>query len=273
MILVFYGDFYNQTELNEALGNNYLFSKIEIIYNLYMKHGENFAEKLNGQFSIIIFNKLSQHVIVVNDRFARIPTFYKILPKEIVIASEKKGIINVLGHKVDIDYLGLLQVFSLGHNIRCRTFIKDIFTLPPGSILSKKNSKVHIKKYYNWEYISNLSENSDERVVENLYWALGNAVHNRVSDKERVAIWLSGGLDSRSIACSIKPENRSKIHAHTFGENYSKEFRITKKLSNALNFQYSEHRVDPKFSLITQLGAWKSEFAVSGHRPPFYVCA
>ena len=54
-IIALDGDFYNNTELMIYLKHGNL-SKLEIIYYLFQREGKNFANYLNGEFNIIVYN-------------------------------------------------------------------------------------------------------------------------------------------------------------------------------------------------------------------------
>ena len=117
------GDFYNQKDLliHLKLGD---LSKLEIIYYLFQKEGKHFAKHLNGEFNIIIYNSVTKELLLTNDRFARKPFFYKKNKEQLILSSEKKGIICLSDNHQSMDPIGVLQVFSLRHNIDGRTFIK-----------------------------------------------------------------------------------------------------------------------------------------------------
>ena len=75
-------------------------------------------------------------------------------------------------------------------------------------------------------------------------------------------MWLSGGFDSRSIACVIKPELRKEINVESYGEAYSDELKIAEIVSDRLGYILTKRCVDLDYSSIAKIGMWRSEFSV-----------
>ena len=73
--LVFNGEIYNYLSIRQELEKlNYKFytqSDTEVVLNSYLNWGENFVEKLDGMFSIIIYDKLNDELIICRDRFGK----------------------------------------------------------------------------------------------------------------------------------------------------------------------------------------------------------
>ena len=78
--MVFNGEIYNYLSLKRDLEKlNYKFntmSDTEVVLNSYIHWGDNFVEKLDGMFSIIIYDKLKNELIVCRDRFGKKPLYY-----------------------------------------------------------------------------------------------------------------------------------------------------------------------------------------------------
>ena len=80
IILVFNGEIYNYVELRDELKKkNYKFSTnsdTEVLIYMYKEYGESFLKKLNGMFSICIFDKRLNTLIIARDRFGIKPLFF-----------------------------------------------------------------------------------------------------------------------------------------------------------------------------------------------------
>jgi asparagine synthase (glutamine-hydrolysing) len=78
--IVFNGEIYNYLFLKKELENlNFKFktnSDTEVVLNSYIKWGENFVEKLDGMFSIIIYDKINNELVICRDRFGKKPLYY-----------------------------------------------------------------------------------------------------------------------------------------------------------------------------------------------------
>lgn len=72
-VIIFNGEIYNYIELKAELeGKGIRFRTTcdtEVLQMAYEFYGESCFEKLNGQFAVMIWNKLSKELIVARDRF------------------------------------------------------------------------------------------------------------------------------------------------------------------------------------------------------------
>ena len=234
-IIALDGDFYNDADLMLSLKRQNL-SKLEIVYHLFQKEGKNFANWLNGEFNIIVYNSLTKELVVANDRFARKPFFFNRSKDQIILSSEKKGILSLSDTINSIDPIGVLQVFALGHNIDGKTFIEKILKVKPGTFLTFMRDKVNEESYFIWNFNTDYSIIKREQLVDEIYKKFLNSVELRLKDKKRILLWLSGGFDSRSIACAIKIEWRKGIEVETYGERDSEELNIAQKVCNQLGY-------------------------------------
>ena len=49
-------------------------------------------------------------------------------------------------------------------------------------------------------------------------------------------------IDSRSIACAIKPNRRKEIRVESYGESYSEELRIAEKVCDRLGYELNKKK-------------------------------
>ena len=93
--VVFNGEIFNYIELKqELLEKNHSFktsSDTEVIINLYEEYGPEFVKKLNGQFSIAIWDKTKQELFLARDRVGIRPLYFTEVGESFVFASEIKA--------------------------------------------------------------------------------------------------------------------------------------------------------------------------------------
>ena len=272
LIISFEGDFYNDEELSLKLSvkNN---SKIELIYELFVKYGDGFADFINGEFVIVIYNKNNNEVIITNDRFARKGFFYSSYSDCILLGSEKKVIVSNNDKSFELDELGMYEVFMLIHNIRERTFIKNIFSLPPCSILKWSNGELSLKKYWDWCYDNSGKSPNNKEIIKQIYEKLKMGEERRIKENSKMLLWLSGGYDSRTIGAMIPKKERKNISAKMIGNKISNEVDISKRAAKALNYKFEWlDSENISFNFIAAFGAWRTEFTVSalGHPMSYF---
>ncbi len=221
--LVFNGEIYGYQEIKKGL-STYDFktkSDTEVIIALYKKYGEGFVEKLPGAFSFAIWDEASQSLICARDRFGEKPFYYATGNNgEFVFASEIKAIIAS----------GLIEPIidkeSLSHYLKklCvpadKTIYKNIHVLPSSHLLTYKNNKIEIKKY--WEFPKILEKITLDDAKEKLNYLLKESVKNQLVADIPVGAFLSGGMDSSIIVALARNFNRNiETFSFAFNDSYN----------------------------------------------------
>ena len=92
------GNIYNYDELKQLIKVKYNLleqaPEEEIIGMGYKLFGYGFFEKINGEFSIIIFDKIKKKLICVRDRFGTNLIFFSKFKNNLVLSSEIKAILK-----------------------------------------------------------------------------------------------------------------------------------------------------------------------------------
>ena len=160
------GDYYNSAELKNMLKLDNK-SKLETLLHLYINKGKNFAKYINGEFVIVIYDTKKNKLIISNDRYARKSFFWSNNKNSFLCASEKKGIIATTDDFQNIDSVGLVELFLYRHNINGKTFINNIYTLKPASVLILENKSLILDSYFQWDFEFNQRRfNRKERLNE-----------------------------------------------------------------------------------------------------------
>jgi len=116
--IIFNGEIFNYIELTEELkAKGHCFktrSDTEAILHAYEEFGERFVSRLNGQFSIAIWDSKKKDLLLVRDRLGIRPLYYSRGPDgAFVFGSEIKALFAYPGMSRELDPRGLDQLFSL----------------------------------------------------------------------------------------------------------------------------------------------------------------
>ena len=231
-VVVFNGEIYNYIEIKAALHNHFVFttqSDTEVLLSAYIHWGKSFLDKLNGMFSIAIWDKMEQNLFIARDRFGVKPFYYYQDNTQLVFASEIKtiwaaGISKNKNNKVWANYLSY-GTYGLPHE----TFWETIFQLPAGhyaEISVKNNYKILPKKWYNFEDRINAILQIDTNTLKEEYSTLlDDAIQLRFRADVPLGMNVSGGLDSSTLIALIHKNlpSKQKIEAFTFycnNDNY-----------------------------------------------------
>jgi len=206
--MVYNGEVYNYLELRselEKLGFTFSTSTdTEVVLNAYIAWGNDFLSRLNGMFSIIIWDNKKGKFFAARDRIGIKPLFYCELNGLWIFASEIKAIlkhpkVEALPRKEAIfDFLWAGKDAS--NNL---TFFKNIKSLDPATFIEIENGKAKIKNY--WELPEKHETEGFNQKEKSDYFLdlLTDSVRLRLRSDVRVGTMLSGGLDSTGLATVI----------------------------------------------------------------------
>ena len=172
----------------------------ELILNAYEKWGEDCVKHLIGDFAFAIWDERLQRLFCARDHMGVKPFFYTHVGGNFNFSSTLNelrlvsGVSNALNEIAIGDYL----LFGVNQDNSTTTF-KDIQRLPPGHTLTFANNEIKIRRYWAPSVPAEVRFRDSESYVERFSELLSLAVRDRLRT-DRVAISMSGGLDSTSLA-------------------------------------------------------------------------
>lgn len=230
--VVFNGEIYNYIEIKKELKAHFSFqthSDTEVLLNAYIHWGKDFLHRLNGMFSIAIWDDEEHKMFVARDRFGVKPFYYYANKEEFIFASEIKtiwaaGIPKEQNKKVWANYL------SFGtYGLPQETFWSTISQLPAGhyaEITINSLKAIEPKPWYDFvSRVNAIEPLSISQLKEEYTELLNDAIQLRFRADVPLGMNVSGGLDSSTLIALIHknlPSNKN-IEAFTFycnDENY-----------------------------------------------------
>jgi len=198
-------------------------SDVEIVPYLYDKYGIDFLNRLNGMFAIILIDSRRKKYYLIRDRFAEKPLYYTKLGKGLIFASEVKALKPI--KKLEVDKINLKINFTSWFLPQPLSLYKDVYNVNPGSYIEYNlDGSFKEKRWYN-PTIKNLKLNEEE--IENRFIQLyKSSINLRLRGDVGVGIFLSGGLDSTSIAKFARDMKRDTLYA--FGADIKDKSSIEK---------------------------------------------
>ena len=205
------GNIYNMDGCDKTI------TDFEKIYQGYQKWGfKDSLKKINGDFSIILFDGKSNELWLARDRFGIKPLYYHIFQNEIAFASRIRPLLSL--PSVSGSYnTGFVARFAVSHyryfdNFPAESPFENIFQLPAAHWLHWRQGKFSTGKY--WALEENEEFNHTESDLAERYRDLFlDAVNIRFSQSKNPAFTLSGGMDSSSVLGSAVKLTGSKQHA------------------------------------------------------------
>lgn len=209
VMVIFNGEIYNYLELiPELLARGHRFrsrSDTEVILHSYEEYGPECVKRFNGMWAFALYDFRRKLFFASRDRFGVKPFYFFRDAERLVFSSEIKAILKIVpataanSGKV-YDYLAYGYKTSNGD-----TFFKDVSELQPATNLIIEGGRTRFERYWNLPTpADNFAERPDMTgLVQQFRALLSDSIRLRFRSDVPVAILLSGGLDSTSIARTV----------------------------------------------------------------------
>ena len=212
------GEIYNHIELRDQLDSSTILktnSDSEIILHLYLKFGTQAFEKLNGMFSIIIWDTRTKELIIARDRLGIKPLYYSILDDGIIFSSELKALLLHPSCPKEIKWSDINKA-GLQDCDNVATFVEGVNHFPAGHFVKlSEHKQFKAVCYWNIDDYLSLDNNIDPLIIEKQYFELiDDSIKKRLMSDVPIGIFLSGGIDS-SLLTSLASKYTKNIHCFT----------------------------------------------------------
>lgn len=203
----------------------------ELILQVYLRDGAEGVAQLDGAFVIAIWDERTQRLCVINDRFGLYPHYYAHMGGAFCFAPEIKGVLCAPEVPRRLDMTAIAEYTRFQQLLGERTWIEDVHLLAPGSIITytPQNDAFALTRYWDWDKVPPLSTISFDDAVDETIRLFQRAIDAMTQPPLRVGVYLSGGLDGRTILGFIDP----KIPATTltFGSGNCRDVVYARELA------------------------------------------
>lgn len=247
--IVFNGEIYNFKEIKKeltSLGHSFFSnSDTEVVLNAYKQWNSKCLDKFNGMFAFSIFDIDKKELFIARDRIGIKPLYYYQNSTHFLFSSTQKAIIDSKLYVPTINWNGLHENFRFSIAQRPKTCFEGINSLEPAHFLkiNLKNNSVEKQQY--WEIPVNTQDHSinEEKAVKMVEEALFNSINYRLNADVEVGTFMSGGIDSTTIAV-MASKKHPKIKSLTLGFNDYKEYNEVKQAQDTAKIHNLNHIIE-----------------------------
>ena len=243
IFVVMEGEFYtNEPSRIELIHKGIHFrddSHPEYLLRLYQDRGlAALVESLEGIFISAILDLNLQKFFLISDRFGHYPCYYARSNRGLFFAPAVKPVVNHGGLEAVIDLTAVAQYFRFQHLMGDRTFIEGVKLLPEASILEYDltSRRFHIDKYWDYDQIPTIREDiSFQEAVEETGRLFRRSIEKRTAPSgPTIGVYLSGGMDSRTILGMIDRHNWPAVHTFTYGHKDCRDVAYSHRIAKSL---------------------------------------
>lgn len=221
--LLFSGeDFIDESEIENIKTKGHQFNQENASYlvHLYEEMGIRFLEKLNGWFCGVLVDLREGKVVLFNDRYGLNRIYYHENENGLYFSSEAKSLLKILPNLRQLDTQSLGELFSCGCALENRSIFSGV-SLTPGASMWTFYPYRQIRKevYFKGDLWENQPRLNAKEYYEKLKETFPRILTRYFRGKQRVAVSLTGGIDTRMIM-AWAPCPPFKLPCYTFGGMY-----------------------------------------------------
>jgi asparagine synthase (glutamine-hydrolysing) len=176
----------------------------ELILHAYAAWGEECVRHLRGDFAFAIWDARRRSLFCARDHFGVKPFYYSDLA-DLFLFSNTLDCVRI-HPEVSDDFneaaIADFLLFGLNYDVASTTF-GDVRRLPPAHFLTVSPEVLRIERYWSAPTDGRIRYHRDDDYIEHFQVLLRAAVADRLRT-DRAAVFLSGGLDSSSVAATAR---------------------------------------------------------------------
>lgn len=282
--IVFNGEVYNFKEIKEELKKNgytfYSDSDTEVILKAYHKWGIKAVDRFNGMFALVIYDKISEKLILLRDRAGVKPLYYYHKDNLFLFASELKSFHQHPNFQKELSHDGVKLYFQYGYILEPYTVFKNAHKLKAGYYMEIDLNSKQLETHKYWDVIDaynvpKLDISFEEAKIETSKLLKSACEYRMVSDVP-VGMFLSGGYDSSAVTAILQKDRTEKLKTFSIGfheEKYN-EAHYAKKIAQHLGTDHTEYyctQKDAQELLPLMCEIWDEPFGDSSNIPTTLV--
>ncbi|XVO20190.1 MAG: asparagine synthase (glutamine-hydrolyzing) [Sphingorhabdus sp.] len=206
-VMVYNGEIYNYRELRaelEAVGEQFVgHSDSEVFLRLFMREGSACFSRLNGIFAVAFWDRHERSMTLARDPMGVKPLYFAEQPHGFAFASEIKALIRGGDVVPKINKAAVLHHLGLLWSPGSDTIVDGVHKLLPGEAMTVKNGAVVQRWIYADPTLPSVHRPATanaEALAAKVHDAVETAVQRQLVSDVPLGAFLSGGLDSSSIA-------------------------------------------------------------------------
>ena len=190
-----------------------------LVLRAYEKWGTDCVEHLRGDFAFTVWNRTERSLFCARDALGVRDLAYFVSDRLFVAASE---VVEVLAHPEVPRRLneGRLAEYLAGSwHDQHQAFFENVFYCPPAHCLLVTENSFRLRRYWDIDPGRQILHRREADYAEEFRGLLTSAVHDRLCATDPVAVSLSGGPDSATLAAfaaGARPSSRIRSFSYVF---------------------------------------------------------
>jgi len=222
-------------------------SDTEVLLRAYTQWGLDGLRRLEGIFAFALWDPAHRRLVLMRDRLGVKPLFYARSGESLAFGSEIKALLAGCELDTAIDEQALREYLWFGNAYEDRTIYRSVRSLPPGHWMIVQDGVFRIEPYWRLEdWLVDRTPGNDRDAAEAVRGAVDDAVSRQLVADVPVGIFLSGGIDSSSIAASAVAASGGRLSSYSVGfdfTDHADELPAARRLAERLGLEHHELHV------------------------------
>jgi asparagine synthase (glutamine-hydrolysing) len=261
--VVFNGEIYNFVELRAELEarSHHFRSRTdgEVLVHGYEEWGDAVVERIDGMFAFALWDERHRRLLAARDRMGKKPLYYVGIlrsgaPPLFAFASELKALACVPGFDRSVDPAALARYLAYEYVPAPHAIFRGTSKLPAAhrlvlDLATAGAAEPRIDRYWDLPFADRPAGWSEDEAAERLRTLLRNAVARRLVADVPVGVFLSGGIDSSTVAAfaaELAGAGRVRTFSVGFSDASFDETRHARAVAAYLGTEHSEERLDAR---------------------------
>ncbi|WP_323758236.1 asparagine synthase (glutamine-hydrolyzing) [Roseivirga sp.] len=246
--IVYNGEVYNFPEIRSWLhAKGYRFksnSDTEVILYALIEEGIKAIDRFIGMFAIAFVDKVKQELFLIRDRVGVKPLYYSWDSKTLLFASETRAFHNHPSFKKNLNPRSIASYLDFDYIKGGGSVFESVNSVKPGHYVKLDLTTKDIIECEYWsidDSFQNENQTADlTKTIDDLDDLLVDACKLRMVSDVPVGVFLSGGLDSTTVAAILQKHHSSTISTFTIGFD-EKEFNEAEKAKAIAKYLGTDH--------------------------------
>ncbi len=213
-------DLVNEAELRKGCGEQAEDTRntAALLARLYEQFGNEFVKRLNGSFSVVVWDDQREQLLAAVDPIGINRLTYFGNGQIFLVASRIDALARTGAFPTDVNPRAIANFMNFGVNLAPETIFQKVQRLAPGTVLVTSRGNTKVSRYWDLHYWAGGESQEDvlsrglESVVETAV-----AAHSRSDGFDRLGAYLSGGTDSSTVVGMMSRLDRGPVQAFSIG--------------------------------------------------------
>ncbi|MFC5747171.1 asparagine synthase (glutamine-hydrolyzing) [Actinomadura rugatobispora] len=206
-VVGFNGEVFNYIELRRELRDAgirfHTNSDTEVLLQSLAHWGRGALDRLNGQYGLAFYDRLTRELVLARDPFGERPLVYTETGGGLAFASEIKGLFALPGVAREIDPGALRRAARYWSPLAGETCFRGVASIPPGHLLSIRDGQAELVRWYRGLDERGAPPETFEEGVAGLRERMADSVRLRLRGDYPLGAYISGGVDSAVTASLV----------------------------------------------------------------------